>query len=123
MTLGLNCFLQFVQSSSTRDLRNELAIEMPDKQTRVVAVDTEELRPTTSNKRPPRCSLPLNIDRTLCVEKNAKEAGTASECVQKLVLSTSNTRSLPSTDEETVNLSEPQFESFCVPNLSPHCNH
>lgn len=105
-----------MQSSSTRGLKNEPAIEVPDKQYQDV-VEAEELRRIKSNKWSPRCSLPLIIDRTLCIEKNVKGEDTDSKYVDKQILLTSNARSFRSQDDEMVDLTEPRLETFSVPNV------
>lgn len=96
---GRNFSFNHIQSSPICRLENEPDIEMPVKQTRV-AIETEELTCFTSNQSPPQCSLPS--------DKNMK----------KQILHTPNTRTFCSQYEETLDIIEPQFESFSVPHFS-----
>lgn len=92
-----------MQSSSTRRLGNKPAIEMSTKQTEV-AIDTEELRCFTSNPSPPQCSF--------LWKKNVK----------KQIVHAPDARTSNPQYEETLDIIEPQFESFSVPQLS-HTSH
>ncbi|TQE04702.1 hypothetical protein C1H46_009685 [Malus baccata] len=79
--------------------------------------DAEELRQAKSNKSSVRCSLPLDIDRNLCAER---DTGSLSDnYMERLILLTSNARSCRANDDETVDLTEPRFESFCVTSGKP----
>ncbi|XP_010253728.1 PREDICTED: receptor-like serine/threonine-protein kinase NCRK [Nelumbo nucifera] len=79
-----------------------------------VPIDAEDLR-----RCPNRYSLPLSVDRNLCVEDSKKEADSvmSAECIEKLVLLTSKARSWRVPEDETVDLTEPRFESFCMTNI------
>lgn len=92
---------------------------MLDKQNQDV-VEPEELRRIKSNRWPPRCSLPLIIDRTLCTEKNVVKGGEdndSEEYVDKQILLTTNARSFRSHDDEMVDLTEPRLETFSMLNV------
>lgn len=81
-------------------------------------IDAEEIRRTPSSKSSTRSSLPVDIDRNLCVGNNSKEADADSaEYIERLILLTSNARSWRGSDEETVDLTEPRFESFRMANI------
>lgn len=75
--------------------------------------DAEELRRVLSRKWPARCSLPLDVERTLCVENNNGNTLSA-EYMERLILLTLKARSWRASDDETVDITEPRFESFCM---------
>lgn len=79
--------------------------------------EAEELRRDKSGKCSHRCSLPLDIDRNLGVERSEDKA--TDNFMEKLILLTSNTRSWRAYDDETVDLTEPRFESFSIANARP----
>ncbi|KAM1149103.1 hypothetical protein ACFX13_030381 [Malus domestica] len=79
--------------------------------------DAEELRQAKSNKSSVRCSLPLDIDRNLCAERDTDSL--SDNYMERLILLTSNARSCRANDDETVDLTEPRFESFCVTSGKP----
>ncbi|KAF3454979.1 hypothetical protein FNV43_RR05427 [Rhamnella rubrinervis] len=82
----------------------------------------EELSRVLSGKWLARCSLPLDIERTLCAE-NSKENTLSAEYMERLILLTSKARSRRASDDETVDITEPRFESFCMGNVySPRQN-
>ncbi|XP_048444881.1 receptor-like serine/threonine-protein kinase NCRK isoform X1 [Pyrus x bretschneideri] len=78
--------------------------------------DAEEIRRAKSSKGSVRCSLPLDIDRNLCAERDTHSV---SDNMERLILLTSNARSCRANDIETVDLTEPRLESFCVTNGKP----
>ncbi|KAK3002815.1 hypothetical protein RJ639_019193 [Escallonia herrerae] len=109
-----NFRVNLFQSLSTRSIKSGLEMDIPNKQ--VGSVEAEE--PVNSSRWAARCSLPLNIDRTLCIEMKEKEADTASaECLERLIFLASNSRSWRVQDDEAVDLTEPRFESFHVANV------
>ena len=78
-------------------------------------IDAEEIRPATLSTESPPSSLPVDIDRNLCVRNNSRKADTVSaEYIERLMLLTSNNRSWRASDDETVDITEPRFESFRV---------
>ncbi|CAB4282761.1 unnamed protein product [Prunus armeniaca] len=79
--------------------------------------DAEELRRARSSKGSVRCSLPLDIDRNLCAERRTDTV--SDNYMERLILLTSNARSWRASDDETVDLTEPRFESFCLANAKP----
>uniref|UniRef100_A0A5B6YLA1 non-specific serine/threonine protein kinase n=1 Tax=Davidia involucrata TaxID=16924 RepID=A0A5B6YLA1_DAVIN len=103
--------------SSIPGMKGEPDRERPDKQVEG-AVEAEELKRVRSNRWTARCSLPLNIDRTLCAENDEKEKYTVSaEYIERLILLTSNARSWRTQDDEAVDLTEPRLESFSMANV------
>ena len=81
------------------------------------AVDVVELGQAGTNKWTDRCSLPLDIDRTLCIRESQTKAEIVStECIEKLIIMNSNARSWRDPADDTVDLTEPRFESFCMAN-------
>lgn len=98
-------------------MKDELDVHRYDNQARG-PIDAEELRRTTSNKWSARYSLPLDVDSTLCVGIAGQEEDTVStEYIDRLILLTSKARSWRAPDDETVDLTEPRFESFCMANV------
>ncbi|KAK6163342.1 hypothetical protein DH2020_000206 [Rehmannia glutinosa] len=91
--------------------------------------DEEELNDTSSTEEikqitfetPARFSSPTNPDsNNLSVKQNEKEAYDSSTDIEKLMLLTSKSRSWRLQDDEVVDLTEPRFESFCLPNVDSH---
>lgn len=76
----------------------------------------EELKRVLSSKWSARCSLPSDIERTLC-DENSKENTLSAEYMERLILMTLKARSWRAQDEETVDITEPRFESFSVGNV------
>ncbi|KAK7262291.1 hypothetical protein RJT34_29857 [Clitoria ternatea] len=70
---------------------------------------------TPSSNFPTQDSLPLDIDENLCAVHKDKEAVSA-EYMESLILLTSKSDDLHTTEEEMVDLTEPRFESFCITN-------
>lgn len=79
--------------------------------------EAEELRRGSSGKSAVRCSLPLDIDRNLCVERGGDIV--SDNFMERLILLTSKARSWRASDDETVDLTEPRFEAFSVANAKP----
>ncbi|KAK6163164.1 hypothetical protein DH2020_000028 [Rehmannia glutinosa] len=88
--------------------------------------DEEELNDTSSTEEikqitfetPAQFSSPTNLDsNNLSVKQNEKEAYDSSTDIGKLMLLTSKSRSWRLQDDEVVDLTEPRFESFCLPNV------
>lgn len=107
-----------MQSSATYTTKSVADIERPE--VRVTGpIDAESLRRTPSDIWSTRCSLPLSLDRNLCVQDNGKEMETAmsAACIERLILLSSKARSWRAPDDETVDLTEPRFESFCMANI------
>lgn len=80
--------------------------------------DVEELKRVVSCVRSGRCSLPLEIERNLCSEE-IKENKISAEYMERLVLLACKARSWRASDDETVDIAEPQFESFRMGNVCP----
>ncbi|RVW38837.1 Receptor-like serine/threonine-protein kinase NCRK [Vitis vinifera] len=67
-----------------------------------------ELRRAGTNKWTDRCSLPLDIDRTLCIgDSQTKAVSVSAEYIERLIIMTSNARSWRGPADETVDLTEP----------------
>ena len=77
--------------------------------------DVEELKRVVSCEQSGRCSLPPDVDHTLYVEKS-EEHKISAEYMERLVLLASKARSWHASDDETVDLTEPRFESFRMEN-------
>ncbi|KAK6163355.1 hypothetical protein DH2020_000219 [Rehmannia glutinosa] len=91
--------------------------------------DEEELNDTSSTEEikqitfetPARFSSPTNPDSNhLTVKQTKKETHDSSTDIEKLMLLTSKSRSWRLQDDEVVDLTEPRFESFCLPNVDSH---
>ncbi|XP_043706294.1 receptor-like serine/threonine-protein kinase NCRK [Telopea speciosissima] len=104
------------QSSSNQRTTNSVDMEKAKEQD-AGHIDAGSLRRIASDRWSARCSLPLSLDRTLCIEDSKKEADTAmsAECIEKLILLTSKSWRAP--DDETVDLTEPRFESFSMASI------
>lgn len=97
-------------------MKTDAQMLIPDKKSED-AVDAGELRRAGTNKWTDRCSLPLDIDRTLCIEDNQPKAESVSaKYIERLIIMTSNARSCRDPVDEIVDLTEPRFESFCMAN-------
>ncbi|KAF8395243.1 hypothetical protein HHK36_019185 [Tetracentron sinense] len=106
------------QSSSTLSSKSVAEMERPDERDEG-PIGAEELRRATSGRWSARCSLPLTVDRTLGVENSGNMADSVMSAgyVERLILLTSKARSWRAPDDETVDLTEPRFESFCMANV------
>ncbi|ONK63926.1 uncharacterized protein A4U43_C07F20340 [Asparagus officinalis] len=102
-----------IMSSSFRSIKSG-----PQTDKRASSVEIPQTVQANSEKTQARCSLPLAVDRNLCDDPEKKNAHTvlSAEYMEKLILLTSGTRSWRSPDDETVDLTEPRFESFVQPN-------
>ncbi|KAK6936066.1 Protein kinase domain, partial [Dillenia turbinata] len=94
-------------------------VDFEDTEIQAPPITAEELKRTTSNDRwSPRCSLPVSIDRALCIGNYRIEADHLSaEYIERLILLSSKARSWHTQDDETVDLTEPRLESFCMANF------
>ncbi|KAA8550377.1 hypothetical protein F0562_002061 [Nyssa sinensis] len=77
--------------STSSVMKGETDIERPDKPVEG-AVEAEELKQLRYNRFSARCSLPIHIDRTLCIEKNEKENTIDAEHIERMILLTSNSQ-------------------------------
>lgn len=80
----------------------------------VISIDDVTPRQASSRKWLDRYSLPLDIDRSLCAGNNGNQDIVSMERLVPLTLKGSN---LQAPDDETVDLTEPRFESFCIVNV------
>ncbi|XP_022731784.1 receptor-like serine/threonine-protein kinase NCRK isoform X4 [Durio zibethinus] len=108
-----NIPVNFFQMSSTCNMKNEALVERH--QSVIEALyDTEEHMPTTSVESA-ESSLPLGMEGIGII---GKQIGTLSaECMERLVLLSSNARSWRVPDDEAVDLTKPRFESFQMANV------
>ncbi|KAF6167835.1 hypothetical protein GIB67_027613 [Kingdonia uniflora] len=108
----------FFQNSSSFSAKSVADVEKCRKQGACL-IDAEELMRTTSNGWSVRRSLPLTIDRNLCVEDNSKDgdAVLSADYMDRLILLTSKARSWRAPDEEIVDLTEPRLETFWQANV------
>ncbi|XP_042511962.1 receptor-like serine/threonine-protein kinase NCRK [Macadamia integrifolia] len=113
-----NFAVNLFQSSSNQSTKSSVDMEKSKEQD-AGHVDAGSLRRIASDRWSARCSLPLSLDRTLCVEDGRKELDTATsaECIERLILLTSKARSWRAPEDETVDLTEPRFESFCLASM------
>ncbi|PON42611.1 Serine/threonine protein kinase [Parasponia andersonii] len=116
-----NISVNFSQRSSAYGTHSEECIDRPDwnhisKQHINVEgfQDVEELKRVMSYERSGH-SLPLDVDRALCIENNVENEISA-EYMERLVLLASKARSWRAVDHETIDLTEPRFESFRMGN-------
>ncbi|KAK9022274.1 hypothetical protein V6N11_002554 [Hibiscus sabdariffa] len=108
-----NIHVNFLQMSSALNMKNEAPAERH--QSVIEALyDTEEHIPTTSTMST-ESSPPLHTDSIGIVEKQRDTVST--ECMERLVLLSSNARSWCVPDDEAVDLTEPRLESFHVTNV------
>lgn len=112
-----NISLNLFQIFSAGGREKEPSIERPDNLFETL-IESEELKKATSFGSP-RCSQAVDTDITLNTGSNSKEEDTVStEYMEKLLLLTSEVRSSRAPDIETVDLTEPRFESFCMKNVN-----
>lgn len=110
-----NIPVNFFQRLSPHSMKSEAHMLIPDKKSES-PVDVE-LRRAGTNNWTDRCSLPLDIDRTLCIgDSQTKAVSVSAEYIERLIIMTSNARSWRGPADETVDLTEPRFESFCMAN-------
>lgn len=109
----LSCVLQRL---NPRSLKNEAHLLATDKKLEG-AVDVLEVRRAGTNNWTDRRSLPLDIDRNLCIrESQTKAESVSTECIEKMIIMTSNAMSWRDPVDDIVDLTEPRFESFCMAN-------
>ncbi|XVE79788.1 hypothetical protein DITRI_Ditri14bG0084000 [Diplodiscus trichospermus] len=108
-----NIPVNFFQMSSAHNINNE-ALADRDQSVIEALYDTDEHMPTTSVQSA-ESSLPLGMDGMGIISKQI--GNLPSECMERLVLLSSNARSWPVPDDEAVDLTEPRFESFHVANI------
>ncbi|XP_050947690.1 receptor-like serine/threonine-protein kinase NCRK isoform X2 [Cucumis melo] len=87
--------------------------------TEVIVMDEMMERQASSRKWLDRYSLPLDIDRSLCADNYGNQDIVSFENMKTLIPFTSmgNNLQVQATDDETVDLTEPRFESFCIMNV------
>lgn len=106
-------FLLTLQMSSAHTMMKETLVERH--QSVIEALyDTDEYMPTESTNSI-EISLPLRTDGIGTVGKQRDFL--SAECLERLVLLSSNTRSWGIPDDEAVDLTEPRLESFDVANI------
>lgn len=106
-----------IQMSSTCGMKTEPHTDRPYSQAEG-PVDAEELRQDGSIRQSAQCSFLSDVDNTPFAGCNHKGTETVStEYMERLILLTSNARSWHASDDETVDLTEPRFESFCMKNV------
>lgn len=82
-------------------------------------VENEGIKHVMSDRTLGGDSLALDIRSYPCTKMGEKEAGCVTvEYIEKLILLASNARSWHSQEDETVDLTEPRFESFCMSNVN-----
>lgn len=74
--------------------------------------EAEAVKRAAQNTWSTHSSLPLNIDRTLCMQSGNDSVIVSPEYIKRLMLLSSDARTLHTSDDETVDLTEPRFESF-----------
>ncbi|XP_054793176.1 receptor-like serine/threonine-protein kinase NCRK [Prosopis cineraria] len=78
--------------------------------------DAENKMQAPSSKSSDQNSLPLGINQNLIVENKKEGAETVSASMERVILLTSKIEGWHGSDDETVDLTEPRFESFCLTN-------
>ncbi|KAJ0084146.1 hypothetical protein Patl1_30663 [Pistacia atlantica] len=108
----LNIPVNFFQMSSTGAPVTDTSDNLIE-----ASIDAQELGQVASI-RSPSCWPPLGNDQKLCTGSNSIEVETVpAEYVERLILLTLKARSGRAPDDETVDLTEPRFESFCMANV------
>jgi len=101
-----------LQSASSRSIKSATDIESRDS-----SAEKPQTVQAYSERTQTRCSLPLAVDRNLCEDpERSLQTVLSAEYMEKLILLTSSTHSWRPSDDETVDLTEPRFESFVQPN-------
>ncbi|XP_039053995.1 receptor-like serine/threonine-protein kinase NCRK isoform X2 [Hibiscus syriacus] len=108
-----NIHVNFLQMSSALNVKNESPAERYQSVMETL-YDTDEHMSTTSTKST-KSTLPLHMDGIGLVERQRDAVST--ECMERLVLLSSNARSLCVPDDEAVDLTEPRLESFHMANV------
>lgn len=106
-----------MQSSMSHSMRSVAETVARSEERTVNVVCSGELKQAASEKQPIPCSLPLANDRDFCDDNGSKEADDtllSMDYIERLVLLTSQAQN--SLEEETVDLTEPRFESFLEAN-------
>ncbi|KAI9075091.1 hypothetical protein K1719_042939 [Acacia pycnantha] len=81
--------------------------------------DAEKQMQVPSSESSDQSSLPLGVNHNMIVgNKNEEVETVSSEYMERLILLTSKKEGWPGSDDETVDLTEPRFESFCLTNSS-----
>lgn len=104
-----------LQNFSSRSMKSE----QPEKSSNQVEVivDSEELKQMCPSRWSSRCSFSSDIDRTLLGDSIGKSVNLASvQYVDSMLYLTSNVSRITTGDDETVDLTEPRLESFCMGN-------
>ncbi|XP_022986147.1 receptor-like serine/threonine-protein kinase NCRK isoform X1 [Cucurbita maxima] len=89
--------------------------------TEVTPIDDMTTRQASSRKWLDRHSLPLDIDRSLCAGNYGNQDVVSFECIERPVppsTSEGNNLQVQASDDETVDLTEPWLESFCIVNVN-----
>ncbi|THU52013.1 hypothetical protein C4D60_Mb06t37120 [Musa balbisiana] len=95
-------------SSYSHSIRGTSGSQTPE-----VAVERKDPNRAVSGRCHNPCSLPMPVERDSCGDHQAKpEPAVSAEHMERLILLTSNGRSWRSSDDETVDLTEPRLESF-----------
>ncbi|XP_065045747.1 receptor-like serine/threonine-protein kinase NCRK isoform X2 [Musa acuminata AAA Group] len=95
-------------SSYSHSIRGTSGSQTPE-----VAVERKDPNRAVSGRCHNPCSLPMPVERDSCGDHQAKpELAVSAEHMERLILLTSNGRSWRSSDDETVDLTEPRLESF-----------
>ncbi|XP_077227028.1 protein kinase superfamily protein isoform X2 [Tasmannia lanceolata] len=106
--------INFFQSASCQSMK---CVE--DVENSYRPADNSEMRRAVSERWPNRCSLPLMVDRNLCMDGRTDADNTvlSGEYIERLILLTSRARSWRAHDEETVDITEPRLEKFWQSNV------
>ncbi|CAO2812987.1 unnamed protein product [Amaranthus hypochondriacus] len=107
--------INLFQNFSSRSMKSE----QPEKSSNQVEVivDSEELKQMCPSRWSSRCSFSSDIDRTLLGDSIGKSVNLASvQYVDSMLYLTSNVSRITTGDDETVDLTEPRLESFCMGN-------
>ncbi|EXB38677.1 Receptor-like serine/threonine-protein kinase NCRK [Morus notabilis] len=121
-----NISVNFSQRSSTYGAHSEECIDIPDcshisKQHMHTesSEDAEELKRVVSYNLSVQCSVPLDVNHTAIHVEDKEENRISAEYMERLVLLASKARSWRASDDETVDLTEPWFESFHMGSVRP----
>ena len=103
---------------SVRDETNPIGKQV---HTEVIPIDDVTTRQASSRKWLDRHSLPLDIDRSLCAGNYSNQDVVSFECIERPVPPSTlegNNHQVQASDDETVDLTEPWLESFCIANVN-----
>ncbi|XP_068653294.1 receptor-like serine/threonine-protein kinase NCRK [Aristolochia californica] len=113
-----NFSAHILQSSSSGSMKYvEDVAKLPEQQGISDSANREEPKPCITDQCSRRSSLPLSVDRKLCLQGAEGDKVLPSECIERLMLLTSRARSWRGQDEENVDLVEPRLESFWQANI------